>query len=423
MERLKSFIDGLRFDFVGKRWLFSSVSAVLVVLSWIAFAAIGPKWGIDFTGGTEILLRFDEATDASVLRGGLGSLGLSDDSVQAVGNDGRDYTIRIQDTEFGTDRLQEEAKQRLDGAFGAGWAKEIKVDSEVGARFVISYEGDAVSLDQVQSAMAGLTWAKAMPSRQEHQVVLAVSGIAERAQVEIANVLGESHPFVVLSLESVGPRVGAELRRDGFLALTFTLVLVLVYVAFRFDIAYAPGAILALIHDVSLTAGVFVVFQMEFSVSMIGALLTIVGYSLNDTIVVYDRIRENRDRYRRHSFVELINTSMNETLTRTIATNGATMMAITPMMFMGGPVIESFAIAMFCGIIFGTYSTIYVASPMILIIDDLRPMLAKFVHLPELDGGQAKEEVPSDEPLTESERRRRERSAAERKAKLESDAG
>lgn len=416
MERLKNFIDGLRFDFVGKRWLFSSASGVLVLLSWIAFVAIGPRWGIDFTGGTEIRLRFAEATEAPVVRESLASLGLSDDSVQTVGADGREFVIRIQDTAFGTDKLQAEVRQRLDAAFGAEWIQELKVESEVGARMVVGHAGTPVTVEAVQSSLAGLDWAKAVPSRQENQVVIQLSGVAERVGAQLSEVLGAERPFELLSLESVGPRVGAELRRDGFLALAFTLALVLVYVAFRFDLAFAPGAILALIHDVSLTAGVFVVTQMEFSVSMIGALLTIVGYSLNDTIVVYDRIRENRDRYRRKEFVDLINTSINETLTRTIATNGATMMAITPMMFMGGPVIETFAIAMFCGIIFGTYSTIYVASPMILIIEDLKPWLARFVALPELGGPPAEEPV-GDGPQTESERRRRERAEAERRLK------
>jgi preprotein translocase subunit SecF len=195
-----------------------------------------------------------------------------------------------------------------------------------------------------------------------------------------------------------------------------TLALVLLYVAFRFDIGFAPGAILALFHDVSLTVGIFVLAQLEFNLPMIGALLTIVGYSLNDTIVIYDRIRENRDRYRRKDLADLINVSINETLTRTVATSVTTILAITMLMFIGGPVIRNFAFAMFLGIIFGTYSTVFVASPMILVMEDVKPHLSKLIVTAGTDEPDPVDDPPegeSDEPLTEAEKRRRARAAAD----------
>jgi predicted RND superfamily exporter protein len=156
---------------------------------------------------------------------------------------------------------------------------------------------------------------------------------------------------------------------------------------------------------------------LEFNLPMIGALLTIVGYSLNDTIVIYDRIRENTERYRRKDVGTLINVSINETLTRTVATSVTTMLAIGCLILMGGDVIRNFALAMFLGIIFGTYSTVFVASPMILIMEDVKPWLARFI---DVDGGDEEveeEEVEADEliheSITESELRRRARALAQ----------
>ena len=203
---------------------------------------------------------------------------------------------------------------------------------------------------------------------------------------------------------------------NGAIYASLALALVLLYVAFRFDMAFAPGAILALIHDVSITVGIFVALQLEFNLPMIGALLTIVGYSLNDTIVIYDRIRENRDRYRRRETGNLINVSINETLTRTVATSFTTMLAILMFLLIGGPVIRNFAGAMLCGIVFGTYSTMFVASPMILVMEDLKPHLSGIIALPELSRPDEDEEESGEEgELTESEKRRRERADADRR--------
>ncbi len=249
-------------------------------------------------------------------------------------------------------------------------------------------------------------------------MVITVPGLSRLVQARIAEVLGDQK-FEVLSIEAVGPKVGADLRRQGLIAIIASLGLVLIYVAFRFDLAFAPGAILALIHDVSVTAGLFVLLQLEFSVPMIGALLTIVGYSLNDTIVIYDRIRENRDRYRRGDLTALINTSINETLSRTLTTNFTVTLSVFAFLFFGGPVIRNFAIAMLCGVIFGTYSTIVVASPMIIVMEDLKPWLSRFVAMPEVAGMAAEPGAADGESdgaeLTESEKRRRERAEAEKK--------
>ena len=419
MERIKNWLDNLQIDFVSKRYIAAALSALMVLGSVVAFVGIGPNWGIDFTGGTEIHLRFDEDVDISEVRHAVGLLNLSNDAVQSAGSsDVHEFKIRIQDPEFGMEELVGTVRERLVGKYGEDWLKEIDVSAEVGARFTVTYVGDEVGPQDVEAALAGVEGVRAQSGRNTNTVVITVPGLSSLVQKRIAEVLGDQK-FEVLSIEAVGPKVGGELRRQGFISIAATLALVLLYVAFRFDVAFAPGAILALIHDVSVTVGIFVILQLEFNLPMIGALLTIVGYSLNDTIVIYDRIRENRDRYRRGDTGNLINTSINETLTRTVATSLTTMMAIAAFLIFGGPVIRNFALAMFCGIVFGTYSTVFVASPMILVMEDLRPYLSGIIALPDLggdgddDGGEEGESAESDGPMTQSEQRRRERAEAD----------
>lgn len=424
-EALKRWLDALEFDFVSWRYLAGGASALLVLLSWGVFVAIGPNWGIDFTGGTEIHLAFgehDEAgewqispTDIGEIREALRTLGLSDDAVQAInGAESGEFIVRIQDATFGMEGLEVEVRDALIKEYGEAWLSDMQSSAEVSARFVVTYSGDYTDYKKVHEDIRKyLPQASAQIGSEENQVVIQVPGLSERIQERISEAIGNK-PFEVRSTDAVGPKVGGELRRQGFISIAATLGLVLLYVAFRFDIGFAPGAVVALFHDVSLTVGIFVLMQLEFNLPMIGALLTIVGYSLNDTIVIYDRIRENRDRHRRSQIEELINISISETLTRTVATSLTTMMAILMFLALGGPVIRNFAFAMFLGIVFGTYSTVFVASPMILVMEDVKPWLAKLVAVRDLD-----DDGPGDDEggpiLTESEKRRRARAEGDKR--------
>jgi preprotein translocase subunit SecF len=157
--------------------------------------------------------------------------------------------------------------------------------------------------------------------------------------------------------------VGAELRNDGIMAIVYALGFILLYIAVRFDLAFAPGAVLALIHDVLITVGVFSLLQLEFNLPVIAAILAIVGYSLNDTIVVYDRIRENSLRYRGRTLRDLVNTSLNQTLSRTLLTSATTMLVVLALLIVGGGIIRDFSIALTVGVMVGTYSSVAIASP------------------------------------------------------------
>lgn len=186
---------------------------------------------------------------------------------------------------------------------------------------------------------------------------------------QVIQALREADSSVVMRRqEFVGPQVGGELRDDGGTAMIFALFLILVYVMFRFQWRFAVGAVTALIHDVLITVGLFSVFQIEFDLTVLAAVLAVIGYSLNDTIVVFDRIRENFRRLRKVQPVDVLNTSLNQTLSRTIMTSVTTMLVVLAMFFFGGELIHAFSIALIFGILIGTYSSIYVASTMALVL-------------------------------------------------------
>ena len=178
--------------------------------------------------------------------------------------------------------------------------------------------------------------------------------------------------FEILNSESVGPKVGSDLRRQAVFATLYALAGILIYIAFRFEWIYGAAAVFAVFHDTLITLGFFSVFDKEINLTVIAALLTLVGYSVNDTIVVFDRVRENLRLSRRMNFESILNRSINQTLSRTILTSGLTLVAALAMYFFGGEVINNFAFALVIGVLIGTYSSIAVAAPMVLIYDEYK---------------------------------------------------
>ena len=380
-------------DFVGKRKYAAIFSAILVTSALVIFlfgdrVGHGPNWGIDFTGGTEIQLRFDDPINISEVRKAIGSVGIPDDAVQEIGNERTDYAIRVQDAAFGSDSLRSDIESSLVKTFGNEWLDEVRFDAEVGARMTVVYAGEQTPVETIRQSLAHIESANVQEANDDNTFYVKLPGLTSKVTQAIgASLAGKS--FETVKVDSVGPKVGGDLRRQGFISLGSTLLLILVYVAFRFDLAFAPGAVLALFHDVAITIGIFVLVGREFNLPIIGALLTIIGYSLNDTIVIYDRIRENTERYRRKELTAMINTSINETLGRTLATSLTTALAIFAFLFMGGPVIQTFALAMLIGIVVGTYSTVFVASPMILVMQDVKPHIEKLLKAAETSSPEA----------------------------------
>lgn len=300
---------GTRIDFVGRARLFAVLSAAIIALGIGAAFLRGVHFGIDFSGGSEIQVRFapgvpaDDATIRAALDGVVSAV-----SVVRFGED-NDYLIR-----FAAEQDSEAPAEE-----GSGEATETGASDALGEQ-----------ADRIEAALAAL------------------------GEVSLERV------------EFVGPRVGAELRRAGLTALAIAALSILVYIAFRFSVRFAPGAVVALLHDVSVTAGIWVMLGREFNLQVLAALLAIVGYSLNDTIIVYDRIRENMDVRTTSDLPEVLNRSVNQTLSRTILTSMTTLMAVLSLLILGGEVIRPFATAMTIGIVVGTYSSIYIAAPILL---------------------------------------------------------
>ena len=190
--------------------------------------------------------------------------------------------------------------------------------------------------------------------------------VADELKIALEKGIG---PVELERVGFVGPKVGAELQSAGLKAVGISCLLILIYIGFRFSPRFAPGAVVALVHDIVITSGVFVILGYEFDLTVLAALLAILGYSLNDTIIVYDRIRENMKLHTKYDLQEVLNRSVNQTLSRTLLTSGTTMLAVLALLIAGGPIIRPFALAMVIGIVVGTYSSIYIAAPTLLVLE------------------------------------------------------
>jgi preprotein translocase SecF subunit len=191
-----------------------------------------------------------------------------------------------------------------------------------------------------------------------------IEAVSEQALNEIATKLA-ANKFELLSKDTVGPRIGSELRNDAIKAILIALILILAYISWRFEFKFAVGAVAALFHDVLITLGIFSLLKLEISLAVVAAFLTIIGYSLNDTIVVFDRIRENLKVMRREEYPKIFNISINQTLSRTLLTSLTTFVVVLILFFFGGEVIHTFSFALVIGIIVGTYSSVFIASPVV----------------------------------------------------------
>jgi preprotein translocase subunit SecF len=324
---------GTNIDFVGKRRVALALSLALVAVS--AVAALpqvrGVRLGIDFAGGTEVLVAFPQSPEVSEgpIRQVVSACGIPESSVVRYGEaETPEFLLRFQAEQVaapaGDDTCPITAEQR---------EQLERLREELGS------EGGA---------------------RDQGEIV-------DRLRYALANRIG---PVEIERVEFVGPRVGAELRQDGLLAIFWACFFMLIYIGFRFSLRFAPGAVIALVHDIAITAGLFVIFGLEFDLTVLAALLAILGYSLNDTIIIYDRIRENMELRTKHDLPEVINRSVNQTLSRTALTSGTTLAAVLALLFLGGEVIRPFAVAMTIGIVVGTYSSIYIAAPVLLFLED-----------------------------------------------------
>ena len=248
----------------------------------------------------------------------------------------------------------------------------LGVDFEGGTLIEVGYPSP-VELDEIRGQLEASGFDRAVVQHfGSAQDVLVRIKPDERPQSELSNQVLEAlrggGELELRRVEYVGPQVGEELRDDGGLAMLYALGLILIYVALRFEYRFSFGAVVALVHDVIVTIGFFSLTQIEFDLTVLAAILAVIGYSLNDTIVVFDRIRENFRQLRRHSSTEVLNVSINQTLSRTLMTSLTTLLVLFALFFFGGEVIHAFSIALIVGVIIGTYSSIYVAGSSLLVL-------------------------------------------------------
>ena len=254
---------------------------------------------------------------------------------------------------------------------GLNYGIDFRGGTNVQIRFA-----DAVDLDSLRGLFKeqdlGNVVLQTFGSEEEHEILLGLPvdsalGTGEDLTAKLRGVLGTQYPGLeIRRIETVGPRVGDELKENALLAIVVALGLILLYVTFRFEWRQGVSAILTLLHDVLVVVSVFSLLDKEFTLSVVAALLTVVGYSLNDTIVVFDRIRENQGRFRKQALEWVMNLSITETLSRTLITSGTTLLVVTALLVLGGEIIFDFAFALLVGVLIGTYSSIYVASPLVL---------------------------------------------------------
>ncbi len=286
------FFRNASYDFLSVRRRAYIVSGVLLLAGMGSLVLHGgPRYGVDFTGGTLLQVEFFEQTSVADLRDVLSAAGMENAQIQQLG-DSNEFMIRTQDFEGIVDR----ASEVLAGAYGAD----------------------------------GFT----------------------------------------MSADAVGPKVGSELQRKAAIAILMSFALTLVYLAFRFEWRFGVAAIVATFHDLTITFGFISLFNIEITLATVAALLTILGYSLNDTIVVFDRIRENLKKRRKDPYADIVNSSINETLPRTVLTSGTTLATLLALFILGGTVVRPFALVLILGILIGTYSSIFVASPVLLEIEE-----------------------------------------------------
>lgn len=254
------------------------------------------------------------------------------------------------------------------------------VDFKGGAKVVAAFESD-VTADQVREKMEALNIGDVQVIRfgqdpAKNQLMLRGKYIEGKnvADLMVSTLKKDFQNVTVLSEEVVGPKVGADLQQKGFLSVVFACILIMAYIGFRFDFLFSPGAVAALVHDIVISVGFFSFFGKEFNLPILAALLTILGYSINDTIVIYDRIRENIKRLPKStSLVEVINISVTETLRRTIVTSLTVLLVVVTLFYLGGGVLHDFAFCLIIGVVFGTYSSIFIAAPIYVWLQKMFP--------------------------------------------------
>jgi len=401
---LKLIPDNTTLNFVGHRRIFFTLSGVLFLAAIASTFLQGLNFGIDFKGGILIEVRTKDGKPADIaqMRSQLGGLGLGEVTLQTFGEP-TDVLIRVE-KQAGGDKAQVQAIQRIKDVFSilatAGQeAPRYVAGQAMVLRGKLNQPGTTVAT--IEQKIAGLSLRGISVTRDaaSGNVEIVIPPQYEDGDKEAVRIEKQSQALTKINdalstvtyrrTEFVGPQVGEELIESGIWAVVLALFGILLYVWFRFEWQFSVAAIIALTHDVLLTLGFFAELELEFNLSTVAAVLTIAGYSINDTVVVFDRVRENLRKYKKMPLPELMNKSINETLSRTVLTSLTTLLAVLALVILGGPVIRDFSMALVWGVVIGTYSSICLAVPILLYFNIRRDTFAEVAS--EAEGGATAE--------------------------------
>jgi preprotein translocase subunit SecF len=374
------FFHDVNIDFLGKKWYFLafslifSVAGVLSMLFWH-----GIPWGVDFRSGTQVTVRFAQAPDDNAIRAAMDRAGLRDAKIQRYGPVANNEVLIDLDVRETNEQALDQGKLTIIKALETN-APAGKIDLNNASSLTIkNYLMDrdplhlGIDIDQKYTALA-----QAIADYREnvqHGVLTSMDqlkGVVDPAVIASLKDGFFLSDFGVRNVAIVGPQVGGQLRKQAALATIYSLAGMLVYLGFRFEWIYGVAAVVTVFHDTLITVGAFSLTKTDISLTVIAAILTLIGYSNNDTIVVFDRIRENIKLMRREKLSDIVNRSINQTLSRTILTAGLTFLTVLALFLFGGEVLHGFSLALVIGILIGTYSSIAIAAPILVAYQDWR---------------------------------------------------
>ena len=372
----------VQIDWLGKKWYFLGFSLIFSVLGILSILFWhGIPLGVDFKGGTLVYVKFDATPSTDRIRSAVDHAGIHDSRIQAFGPVSNNQVI-VSLPEKQTQESNLEAgrttivKALEDNYSAAGRSSNGKLDLDNVGRGTLT---DFLAQQDPEHMTTGPDTARAKYAQQasaildyrdkQHGGLIgsydALKGIADPAVVSALQQGTYLSGFTVFNVEIVGPQVGQQLRKQALLATLYSLLGMLIYLWVRFELIYGVAAVVAVFHDTLITIGAFSLTNQEITLTVIAAILTLVGYSMNDTIVVFDRIRENLRLSRREPLADVVNRSINQTLSRTVLTSGLTFLTVLSLYLFGGEVLHGFSFALVIGILIGTYSSIAVAAPML----------------------------------------------------------
>jgi preprotein translocase subunit SecF len=366
-------------DWMGKAKYFFALSGILLLAGWTSiFFGSGIRYGIDFKGGTNVDVRFSQPPNVDKLRSSLAAQGLGNTEIQSISDianpNTNEVVIFVEGKGQDEQALEGASREKVLGALNAtyGVSRADFNSATPTSLAAVLTEKDPLNLS-VNAGDRYQQLAKRLLDYRDKNANGVLTNFDDLSKVDgvsapVLAALKDGYalgPFAIRKVEVVGPKVGAELRKQAIFVTLYALGGMLVYIAFRFEWVYGAAAVLAVFHDVLITLGFFSLLHFEISLTVIAALLTLVGYSMNDTIVIFDRIRENNRLLRKESFADVVNKSINQTLSRTILTSGLTFLTVLVLFLMGGQVLRAFSFALVVGIVVGTYSSFGIAAPLV----------------------------------------------------------